>query len=98
MPQKRKKICYGSKLPVYFSEEELRLIRERTFVDPDFGRLAVAERGKLKLELSLDDIEEVQGYIAAEANHTRNKRLQRELDMVYEKLQKFLDDYDDQGE
>ena len=59
MRQKRKKISYGSKLPVYLSEEELRLIRERTLVHPDFGRLAVAERSKLKLELSLDDIEEV---------------------------------------
>jgi hypothetical protein len=98
MPQKRKKIPYGSKLPVYFSEEELRLIRERTFVDPDFGRVAVVERGKLKLELSLDDIEDVLGYIAAEANHTKSKKVQRELDLIYEKLQKFLDDYDDQGE
>jgi len=72
MPQKRKKIPYGRKLPVYFSENELRLIRERTFVHPDFGRLAVAERGKLKLELSRDDVEELQGYISAEANHTKN--------------------------
>jgi hypothetical protein len=98
MPQKRKKIPYGSKLPVYFSKEELRLIRERTFVHPDFGRLAGAERGKLKLELSLDDIEEVQGYIAAEANHTKNRKVQRQLDSIDEKLQRFLDDYDDQGE
>jgi hypothetical protein len=58
----------------------------------------VAERGKLKLELSLDDIEEIQGNIAAGANHTRNKKVQRELDSIYEKLQRFLDDYDDQGE
>ncbi|MBI2181365.1 MAG: hypothetical protein HYU31_11200 [Deltaproteobacteria bacterium] len=98
MSQKCEKIPYGSKLPVYFFEEELRLIRERTLVHTDFGRLAVAERGKLKLELSLDDIEEVQGYIAAEANHTRSKKVQREMDMVYEKLQKFLDDFDDQDE
>ena len=53
MRQKRKKISYGSKLPVYFSEEDLRLVRERTLVDPDFGRLAIAESGKLKLQLSL---------------------------------------------
>ena len=61
MRQKRKKISYGSKLPVYFSEEDLRLVRERTLVDPDFGRLAIAESGKLKLELSLDEIEESSG-------------------------------------
>jgi hypothetical protein len=96
MRQKRKKISYGSKLPVYFSEEDLRLVRERTLVDPDFGRLALAESGKLKLELSLDEIEEVQGYIAAEANHTENMKIQRKLDLLYDKLQRFLDQYDDQ--
>ncbi|HEY5543918.1 MAG TPA: hypothetical protein VIM04_11765 [Candidatus Binatia bacterium] len=96
MRQKRKKISYGSKLPVYFSEEDLRLVRERTLVDPDFGRLAIAESGKLKLELSLDEIEEVQGYIAAEANHTENMKIQRKLDLLYDKLQRFLDQYDDQ--
>ena len=36
----------------------------------------MAERGKLKLELSLDDIEEIQGNIAAGANHTKNKKVQ----------------------
>jgi len=96
MRQKRKKISYGSKLPVYFSEEDLHLVRERTLVDPDFGRLALAESGKLKLELSLDEIEEVQGYIAAEANHTENMKIQRKLDLLYDKLQRFLDQYDDQ--
>lgn len=96
MRQKRQKISYGSKLPVYFSEEDLRLVRERTLVDPDFGRLALAESGKLKLELSLDEIEEVQGYIAAEANHTENMKIQRKLDLLYDKLQRFLDQYDDQ--
>lgn len=72
MRQRRKRIPCDSKLPVYFSEKELRLIRERTFIDPEFGRLAVVEGGKRKLELSLDDIEEVQGYVAAEANNTKS--------------------------
>ena len=96
MRQKRKKISYGSKLPVYFSEEDLRLVPERTLVDPDFGHLALAESGKLRLELSLDEIEEVQGYIAAEANYTENMKIQRKLDLLYDKLQRFLDQYDDQ--
>jgi hypothetical protein len=46
--------------------------------------------------MSLDDIEEVQGYVAAEANHTKNKKLQRELDRLFDKLQVYLDSYDDQ--
>lgn len=48
--------------------------------------------------MSLDDIEEIQGCVAAEANHTKNLKLQKELDRVFKKLQVFLDTYDDQGE
>jgi hypothetical protein len=50
------------------------------------------------LNLSLDDIEEIQGYIAAEANHTKNKKLQKELGRIFDKLQVYLDIYDDQSE
>jgi len=46
---------------------------------------------------SLDDIEEIQGYIAAEANHTK-KKLQKEFDRIFDKLQVYLDTYDDHDE
>jgi hypothetical protein len=32
------------------------------------------------LDLTLDNIEEVQGEVAADANHTREKKLQQRLD------------------
>ena len=48
--------------------------------------------------MSLDDIEELQGHVAAASNHTDTKQLQRRLDKVFEKLDRFLDDYDDQAD
>lgn len=93
----RKTIKHGTKLPVYFTEKELKLIQDETFYD-GFGKIGLVEKGKIKIMLSLDDIEELQGYIAAEANHTENKKVQRELDKVFGKLQVFLDTYDDQDE
>ncbi len=93
----RQRIRYGTRLPVYFTEQEVADIREHTFADPEFGSFAVLEGSRLRFNLSLDDIEELQGNVAAEANHTENKQLQRRLDRIFEKLQTFLDKYDDQA-
>ena len=93
---KRKKIPYGTKIPVKLTERERDLIRKETFCDPDFAKLAVADGKGIRVEMSLDDIEEIQGYVAAEANHAKNKKIQKELNQLFEKLQVFLDTYDDQ--
>ena len=92
----RKHIPSGTKLPVYFSRQDLEDIRERTFADPEFGRYALVEGKRLRVDLSLDDMEEIQGYVAAEANHTRNLKLRRRLDTLFDKFQKFLDTYEDE--
>lgn len=92
----RKRIPYGTKLPVDFSRPELDDIRERTFIDPEFGRHATVEGKRLRLDLSLDDIEEIQGHVAAAANHTRDAKQRQRLDKLFDKFQKFLDRYDDQ--
>ncbi|MEE8202011.1 MAG: hypothetical protein V3R29_12695 [Candidatus Acidoferrales bacterium] len=96
--KKRKKIPYETKLPVTLTLRERDLIRDETFCDPDFARLAVVEGKAIRVDLSLDDIEEIQGYVAAEANHTKIKKLQKELDQLFGKLQLYLDTYDDQDE
>lgn len=93
---KRKKISSGSKLPVKLTLRERDLIRDETFCNPDFIKFAVVDGKDIKVDLSLDDIEEIQGYVAAEANHTENKKLQKELDRLFDKLQVYLDTYDDQ--
>lgn len=94
----RKKIPYGTKLPVKLTIEERDLIRDETFCDPDFAKFAIVDGKGIRLDLSLDDIEEIQGYIAAEANHTKISKLQKKLDRLFNKLQVFLDTYDDQDE
>jgi hypothetical protein len=93
---KRKKIPYGTKLPVKLTIRERDLIRDRTFCDPDFAKVVVVDGKGIRVDMSLDDIEEVQGYVAAEANHTKSKKLKMELDRLFDKLQVYLDSYDDQ--
>jgi cell fate (sporulation/competence/biofilm development) regulator YmcA (YheA/YmcA/DUF963 family) len=66
--------------------------------NPDFGKLGVVQGKNVKLMMSLDDIEDVQGYVAAEANNTENRLLQKQLNKIFDKLQVFLDRYDDRAD
>ena len=93
---KRKKRPYGTRLPVKLSIRERDIIRDKTFCDPDFATCSVVDGKGVRLDLSLDDIEEIQGFVAAEANHTKDSKLQKELYRLFDKLQRFLDTYDDQ--
>jgi hypothetical protein len=92
----RKRIPYGTKLTVSFSGQELEDIRACTMVGEEFGRHAVIEGKRLRLDLSLNEIEELQGHVAAEANHTPDAKQRQRLDKLFEKFQKFLDRHDDQ--
>lgn len=93
---KRKKIPYGTKLPVKLTMCERDLIINETFCDPEYAKLAVVDGKGIKVDLSLDEIEDIQGYVAAEANHIEDLKLQKELDRLSDKLQVYLDTYDDQ--
>lgn len=94
----KKKIPYGTKLPVKLTLRGRDLILDETFCDTRFLKIAVVTGRGITVEWSLDDIEDIQGFIAAEANHTKNRKLQKELDELSDKLQVYLDSYDDQDE
>jgi hypothetical protein len=42
---------------------------------------------------SPQDLEELLGFIAAEANHTKDKALEADLDCLYDKLEEILEEY-----
>ncbi len=73
-------------------------VPETTGCDPDFARFAAVEGSMIMVDLSLDEIEDIQGYVAAEANRTKNSKRWKELDRLFDKLQEYLDIYDDQSE
>ncbi len=91
----RKKIPEGTKLPVRLNAAERRLIREHTLYDPKFCD-GTPDTGTMVVEMDLDMVEELQGYVAAEVNHAEDQKIGRALDRVFVKLQSFLDRYDDQ--
>ena len=92
---KREKIAANTKLRVEFTPAEIEDVRLRTFADSTFGQNAEAAGSQLVLRMTLDEIEELQGYVAAEANHAKDRKLQRRLDAISDKLQSHLDRYTD---
>ncbi len=95
---KRKKIEQGEPVEVSMTIEQKQLILEETFAGPDLtDRLKIAAlQGKnIKVQYTLDELDALLGYIAAEANHTEDTKLQKKLDRLYEKLQRKMGSYDD---
>lgn len=95
---RRKKIPYGESVEVAFSPRDRILICEHTFADPDLtGPLEAAQpRGKkLIARYALDDLDELLGYVAAEANHADDRKLKKELYALFNRLKTEMESYDD---
>jgi hypothetical protein len=89
----KQKIPYGQPIEVCLTERQCDLIRN-TYPD-------LVSWGVNKVEQhhwSLDQIEEIQEGVAAEANHTGNCKLEAEFDALHLHLQSFLDTYVDQSD
>ena len=48
------------------------------------------------VRLTLDDLEDLGGYVAAEANHTPDKKLRKKLDAIFSKIQELLEMHTDE--
>ena len=78
--KRRKQIAAGEKVPLELNERERDLILTHTFAGTDLtDRLrAVPSPGRRPVfRFTLDDLDELAGYLAAEANQAKVKKLER---------------------
>jgi hypothetical protein len=69
--------------------QERDLIIERTFIDAQMEerlRAAAPLRSRLIVQLTLDEVDDLAGHVAAEANHCVDLRVRRALEAVYDRL------------
>ena len=61
------------------------------------NRLSIAptKGTRLVANFTLDDLDELLGYIAAEANHCKDAKLEKQLDKLWGRLKKTMESYDD---
>ena len=80
---------------IKITPEERDLILDHPLADEALtDRLKIAEmRGKyLVAKYSTHDLDDLIGFISAEANHTEDKKLQKKLDRLIDKLERMLEE------
>jgi hypothetical protein len=85
-----------NEIEIKFTTQERDLIIDHTFTGPNLTqRLQIAEiKGKyLITKYSMYDLDELVGFIAAEANHTDDKKIEKKLDRLFDKLNSILEKY-----
>jgi len=93
----KKKIQQGEKVPLKLTAAERKLILDVLMcLDQDYEQfIREAPTGK-PVMMTLDDLENFGGYIASEANHCEDKKKQKKLDAVFERIQAILEKYMDE--
>ena len=97
----RKRIEPGDAVPLMLTAAERDLIVAEVVPPPDLEdklRLALRKGGRLQFLLTLDELDELQGWVAATANHNRKRAIQGTLDTVFSKIQGLLERYTDEEE
>src|SRR5437016_6313960 len=100
-PERRKRIKRGQREAFRLTRQERDLIVERTFVDAEIEsrlRHAISSGSDLIVDLTLDDVDELAGHVAAGANHCSQSRVRRVLDAVYDRLANIEDAFTDEGD
>lgn len=87
-------------VPVELNERERELILSHTFADESLTKRlrVVPMRGERPIfRFSLDDLDELVGFLAAEANHAKNKILREQLDQLCDRIEATLNKYTDEA-
>jgi repressor LexA len=84
-----KRIELGTRTPFRLSARERDVLLTRAFLEPEIEsrlRAATAVGGQLVVDVTSDDIDDLAGCVAAEANHSEQVSDRRVLDGLYERL------------
>ena len=93
----KKYIREDEKVSLLLSKTQIELIREHTFAEfelPDVFIVSETSGNKQKVWFTLHDLDHLNGYIAAAANHCEDKKLQRKLDALYDTIQRVEQKYE----
>ena len=95
----RKQIAADETVALELSDRERDLIMKHTFAGDELTyRLRVVPRpGEPPLcRFTSDDLDELAGYVAAQANHAKVKKKEKELRQLYARIAAVLESYTDE--
>jgi len=97
-PAKGERIAPAQTVPIFLSARDRELIIKHTFVGPEIIEpleRAPLDAGVLAVGITLGELDDLLGNIAATANHCGSQNLQRELDDLYGRLHRVEESHDD---
>lgn len=97
--KQRQRIQPDEEVPLELNDRERELILEHTFADEELTnhlRVVPKPGERPVFRFTLDDLDELAGFVAAEANHTRDKKLGKDLDQLFGRISDVLKSYTDQ--
>ena len=93
----RKHIEPGTKIGLKLTAAERKLILDDLMcLDDSYAEVIRDTPADQPVEFTLDDWDGLGGFIAAEANHTEDRKAGKKLDAIFNKVQKILDTYTDE--
>ena len=84
------------RISIRLTIEEYDLILNQTFAGEDLTeRLREARAGGkyVKVAYTLDELDDLAGFLAAEANHAEDKKLEKKLEALYDKISDIENKY-----
>lgn len=95
---RRQVIQPGARVPAKLTPAQRDLILEHAFIDPELQkqlRVAEVDGTSVIARLTLDDVEELLGAVAAVANHATEAALEKRFDTIYARLRDVEETYTD---
>jgi hypothetical protein len=95
----RQRVRPDEKLLLYLNHRERELILQHTFADDSLTRrLRIVPRAgeSVAYRFTLNELDELAGYVAAEANHAKDKKLKKQLARIFDRIWTLLKAYTDE--
>jgi hypothetical protein len=92
----KKQIRRGDKIGLKLTSAERTLLLEGlTCLPTQYEQAINGTPTSEPVMLTLDDLDDLGGYVAADANHATNKQFQKKLDAIFQKIQRLLETHSD---
>jgi hypothetical protein len=95
-PPKRKRLKPGARVALSLTLAQVELITEHTSIGENLLAILYAAKvhdNVVKVRCTLDDLDQFSKYVAAEANNTKDKKLQQNLDALFEAIRTLEQSY-----
>src|ERR1019366_8414424 len=89
-PASRKRIRPDEKVPLDLNDRERELILQHTFADDRLThqlRIVPSAGESAAYRFTLGELDDLAGYVAAEANHAKVKKLKKQLAALFNRIQ-----------